>query len=238
MRNVHASQVFFFLMMVFIILLACNLPSAKIQNQSVTESNPNDLTLPTQTLIPTHTLMPTHTLILDPTSSSRCDLYSEDTFSIHILTINPGDASVLVYTKFPHTVVGLEDHQDDGLPWDYTATLGESASIWCRLFEGEVYTGRLYCMLPLLGEYRNTAQPFDLYVNECETPIFSVANLSLMVEKSPASGDDHSGQLQKICGDEPPGHLACMWEHELWCICMGGFYSCDYNDDVGSCTGY
>ena len=173
MRTTRTSQVSLFLGMVFIILVACNLPSTTVQNRTPSDPANKQLSVPTQTIF------------LEPTPTSRCNLYLGESLSLFVLGIKPGDGSVLTYTEFSNKVIGVEDQRDDGLPWEYSATLGESASVWCKLFEGAAFSGRLYCLFPLPKEYRNTTQVFNLYVNHCKTPIYSVANQSLMVEKAP-----------------------------------------------------
>ena len=148
--------------------------------------------------LPAPTLKPTYSLLSEPAAFSRCELFEMESLSLFILDIKPGDASVLVYIQFPNKVIGLEDQQhDDGLPWEYSTTLGESPSTWCSLFEGTTYSGRLYCMFPLPKEYKNTAQPFVLFINECNPPIFSVDKHSLLVEKSAGSGNsaEHTDQI-------------------------------------------
>jgi hypothetical protein len=238
-KKAQSFQRTFCIILAFCILLACNFPYPKVQNHSATDIENEQYSIPTQTL------RPTQTITSKPVLESRCSLYSADLLSLYVLSIYPGDASVLIYTEFTNPVIGLEDQYDDGFPWEYSASIGESTSVWCNLFDGEVHSGRLYCMLPFPSEYRNTAQPFYLFVNGCETPIFSVAKQSVMIEKSPSAGGnhakDHSAQLINICGDQPPDYPACNPAHEDWCYCMGGYYTCEMNTVFipikGTCNG-
>jgi hypothetical protein len=245
MRKAHSSQVVICLILVIIILVACNFPGPAAQKYSTTEpeskqlaveSEPKQLTIPTQILLPTQPFTP------EPTTISRCDLYPADSLALFLLAIHQEDTNVLVYTEFPDKVIGLEDLYEDGHSWEYSALLGESASLWCKLFEGDVYSGRLYCLLPLPSTYKNTAQPFALYVNDCETPIFSVTNLSLVVENPPPSDsgnkEDVSEPTQNTCGAEPPDYPACNSAHEQWCSCMGGYYTCELNTIYIPVRGY
>jgi hypothetical protein len=172
---------------------------------------------------------------------SRCDLYSESDLRVILLGVYPDNRSLTTYIEFPEAVIGLEDDIEDGYPWEYTANLGDFPSIWCALLEGEDYAGRLYCMLPLPKEYHNTAKPFSLFVNNCDTPIVSIPSLSIVVEDSPAAGSNSGSdpgstseegiqgifeQFTTLCGAEPAAGFNCTYEYSEWCVCMGGSYEC------------
>jgi hypothetical protein len=175
---------------------------------------------------------------------SRCDLFADEELSVVLYGIYPGDTTVKMYVKFENgAVIGLEDGREDGLPWKYSAKIGEVESFGCDIFEGEEHAGRLYCMLPLPHEYRNAAKEFVLRVNGCPEKILSIPQLSLLVEKtsagsggsgssSGASGPDTSKvalplDMTLLCGSAPPTNPDdCTPAYEAWCHCMGGMYSC------------
>lgn len=177
---------------------------------------------------------PTPTFSQEPPEPTvdRCDLFSPEEMKFLHLNIYKGTTSVLVYVTFPDKVIGLEDGLDDGMNWEYSAKLAGKDSIWCELFEGEDYSGRLYCMMPITQFEYNTAQPFDLYVNGCETAVFSIPQQSLLVEEPPteASGSEEGSFpflvtiLGKICGIQPDS--VCGAEYANWCNCRGGNYFC------------
>ncbi len=186
-------------------------------------------------------------------SFSRCDLFADEELSVVLYGIYPGDTTVKMYVKFEDKVIGLEDGRDDGLPWEYSAKIGEVESFGCGIFEGEDYAGRLYCILPLPPEYRNAARPAVVHVNGCPEALLSIPLLSLLVEKTSAgsggpggsgasgssSGSGGSGKsgssqvalpvnLKAVCGSDPGTFASyCSQEYEAWCNCMGGSYYCD-----------
>ncbi len=186
---------------------------------------------------------------------SRCDLFADEELSVVLYGIYPGDTTVKMYVKFESgEVIGLEDGRDDGFPWEYSVKIGEVESFGCGIFEGEVYAGRLYCVLPLPPEYRNAARPAVVHVNGCPEALLSIPQLSLLVEQSAAgaggsggtggsSGSGGSGKsgssqvalpsnLSALCGNQPPAvDIFCSQVFEAWCNCMGGRYDCDYSDE-------
>jgi hypothetical protein len=180
---------------------------------------------------------PTPTEKVEP--ESRCGVYTGEELSVVLYSINPGDTIVKLYVNFPNGVIGKEDGRDDGFPWEYTATIGEMQSLGCDIFEGELYAGRLYCVVPIPAEYRNAAKPFVLRVNWCDQDILSIPMLSLMTEKPMAGsggGSGASGKLPgkfvKLCAAAPPE--ACSPAYENWCNCMGGVFEC-IGSDIPKC---
>ncbi len=166
---------------------------------------------------------------------SRCDLFADEELSVVLYGIYPGDTTVKMYVKFKDEVIGLEDGQDDGLPWDYSVKIGDVESFGCDVFEGETYAGRLYCVLPLPSEYRNAARPAAVRVNGCDHDLLSIPQLSLLVEKTAGSGGSGGGsssgadkklsvQFTKLCGVKP--EPICSWVFNQWCDCMGGDFTC------------
>jgi uncharacterized membrane protein YgcG len=191
-------------------------------------------------------------------SYSRCDLFANEELSVVLYGIYPGDTTVKMYIKFESgEVIGLEDGRDDGLSWDYSVKIGEVESFGCGIFEGEIFAGRLYCVLPLPPEYRNAARPAAVHVNGCPEAILSIPQLSLLVEKTSAgsggsggtggsSGSSSSGSsggsgssqvalpvnLNVLCGSNPgPSVTSCYPDYEAWCNCMGGLYSCNIGEE-------
>ncbi len=189
---------------------------------------------------------PTYT----PEAGSRCDLFADEELSLVLYGIYPGDTTVKMYVKFGSgKVIGKEDDLDDGLPWEYSAKIGEVESFGCDILESEPYTGRLHCILPLPPEYKDAARPAEVHVNGCPEAILSIPKLSLTVEKTAGSGGSggSSGSSSSIvkrkvpnsifnlCGDSPAGTLCENPGAIAWCICMGGTWSCDNMQMFGSC---
>jgi len=147
----------------------------------------------------------------------RCDYFKGLDFSIVVLSILPEDTSVTLYTKFPEDVIGLGDGLDDGMAWDYYATLGGIDSIECYTYKDQLYRGRLYCGFPMPKRFQDTSQPFAQMVNGCDEPIYEIPYLSLLVEWPEVVS-------APVCGPVPD--LICGDEFKNWCTCTGGQYLC------------
>jgi len=137
-------------------------------------------------------------------SRSRCDLFAGEELSVVLYGIYPGDTTVKMYVKFESgKVIGKQDGRVDGLPWDYSVKIGEVESFGCDVFEGEVYAGRLYCILELRPEDRNAARPFAFRVNECDqdTSVLHQGDMIEIIVKIPDNNviDVRLGR-QSACG--------------------------------------
>jgi hypothetical protein len=157
-----------------------------------------------------------------PEPPDRCDLFDpeQNTFVIH--TIKWGDASFVMYVKLPGDVPGLAvPVEGDDAPWIYEATIGGLESIGCRTYEGDIYKGRIYCVFPINKSYYNTAQPFALMVNGCDTPIASHPYLSLVVPEPEGGGS--SGGESASCSLTV---TECGPIFEAYCHCLGLEYAC------------
>lgn len=167
----------------------------------------------TYTTIPTPTNTISH--ILEAIEIDPCTYFEkkEMTFMLHELI--KGESSLTMYVKIPGGIPYYEFDVSGQMEWVYYATLGKLESTACKTFEGEVYEERLYCFFYVKKEYYNTVQPFKLYVNLCDDPIYEVPNLSVMaVAATKEPGDP--------CGPEP---TACGPAHENWCLCVGALFS-------------
>jgi hypothetical protein len=233
-----------FLLAIILVILSCSLPAnPDLIQQYVAGTQTADAanlsTSPQYTQAENQTAVETTPAPL--AAVSRCELFSESDLRVILLGVYADSRSLTTYIEFPEAVIGLEDDTEDGYPWEYTANLGDFPSIWCALMEGEDYAGRLYCMLPLPKEYHNSAKHFSLFVNNCDTPIFSIPSLSIVVEDGPAvgtTGESDSGstseegiqgvfgQFTTLCGAEPATGFNCTNDYVDWCICMGGSYEC------------
>jgi len=157
-----------------------------------------------------------------PEPPDRCDLFDpeQNTFVIH--TIEWGDESFVMYVKLPGDVPGLvKPVEGDDAPWIFEATIGGLESLGCRTYEGEIYRNRIYCVFPINMSYYNTAQPFEMRVNGCDTPIAGHPRLSLIV---PEPEEEVAGSESPSCGDPPA--FACGAAYEDYCHCLGYEYSC------------
>lgn len=157
-----------------------------------------------------------------PEPPDRCDLFdpTQNTFVIH--TIEWGDESFVMYVKLPGDVPGLVmPMEGDDAPWIYAGTIGGLESQGCRTYEGEIYRNRIYCLFPIDITYYNTAQPFELKVNGCDTPIAGHPRLSLVVpepEEEVASTEPASCTM--------PSPAVCGAAYETYCNCLGMDYFC------------
>jgi hypothetical protein len=198
----------FHLMLFFIVLYmgACWCLEADPDKGMELTPNPtaSDTPLPT----PTYTLDIFHVLDI-------CDDYEKKEMSIVIYDIVQGDTSFTMYVKIPGGVYALNggDKED----FEFSAQMGRLESLECKVYEGEQYMDRLYCFFPFNSDYKNTAQPFALYLADCPNPIFSHPAVSLMVEEVSAPPKPESA-----CGPEPTD---CGAAHEIWCLCDGGLFS-------------
>jgi hypothetical protein len=132
--------------------------------------------------VPAETVPPTEPPPVD-TSPDRCTYFDglDVTFTFH--TIVEGDETMTMYLNIPGGVPGLEKPMPgDSGPFNYSATVGRLESIKCNFRE---YANRLYCVFPLRITYYNTAQQFDLFLEGCDTAVFSHDYLTIPVETLP-----------------------------------------------------
>jgi hypothetical protein len=160
-----------------------------------------------------------------PEPPDRCDLFTpeENKFVLH--TISWGDQSFVMYVKLPdgQDVPGLvEPIEGDDAAWIYEATIGGLESLGCRTYEGDIYKGRIYCVFPIDNSYYNTAQPFAMMVNGCDTPISSHPRLSLVV---PEPEEEAASSVEPaVC--TVPAVYECGAAYEDYCHCLGVEYEC------------
>jgi hypothetical protein len=170
----------------------------------------------------TNTPLPTPTFTVDPIDvvipPDPCIHFEGKDMSMVIYDIHKGDSSFTMYVKVPGGVYAADWEDEKELA--FSATMGELESLECKVLDSDQYADRLHCFFPFTMAYKNTAQPFFLFMETCLEPIFSHPEVSLMVEgadkptKEPAAG----------CGPEP---AACGAEYDAWCACDGGlFYGC------------
>jgi len=158
-----------------------------------------------------------------PEPPDRCDLFDPERNKFVLHTISWGDQSFVMYVKLadgqdvPGLVMPVEG--DDG-PWIYEGTIGDLESIGCRTYEGDVYKGRIYCVFPLKASYYNTAQPFAMMVNGCDTPIASHPRLSLVVPEPEGGGSSGASASCTL------SVAACGPDFENYCHCLGLEYGC------------
>ncbi len=110
----------------------------------------------------------------------RCNYFDglEVKFVFH--TIVEGDETMTMYLNISGGVPGLEKTMPgDPGPFNYSAKIARLESIKCNLRE---YADRLYCVFPLEKIYYNTAQKFELFLEGCDTPVFSHDYLTIIVK--------------------------------------------------------
>jgi hypothetical protein len=157
-----------------------------------------------------------------PEPPDRCALFdpAQNTFVIH--TIEWGDESFVMYVKLPGDVPGLvKPVEGDDAPWIYEATIGGLESLGCKTYEGDIYRNRIYCVFPIDQTYYNTAQPFEMRVNGCDTPIAGHPRLSLVV---PEPEEEAASSEPASCS--APSPFVCGAAFEDYCNCLGMDYYC------------
>ena len=153
------------------------------------------------------------TPLMEAVQIDHCAQFETMEMNLVIHSIKEGDKSFTMYVKMTGGVPGLEKlFEGDESHWEYSAKIGGLESVRCSF---EAYAERLFCFFPITQGYYNTAQPFSLFVNECDEPIFGHPNLSLIVEMAPEPP-------VSACGVEP---ASCGADHETWCSCDGGLFS-------------
>lgn len=115
----------------------------------------------------------------ETTLPDRCGYFDglEVKFAFH--TILEGDETMTMYLNITGGVPGLEKVMPgDSGPFNYSAKIARLESTRCNLRE---YANRLYCVFPLEKIYYNTAQKFELFLEGCDTPVFSHDYLTIIV---------------------------------------------------------
>lgn len=147
----------------------------------------------------------------------RCAIFDTIEMKFILYSLTTEELSLTMYVRMYGGVPGLElTIPGDPGPWEYYATLGALESVECKM---EGYAERLYCYFALHPTYHNTAQPFNLYVNGCDEPIFGHPRLSII------SFTPTPGMVADPCGPMP-STAACSTEFADWCSCKGGAYYC------------
>lgn len=119
----------------------------------------------------------------EPVPPHRCAYFDSLDIKLTFHTILEGDETMTLYLNIPGGVPGLEKEiPGDSGPFNYSATIGRLESIKCNFRE---YANRLYCVFPLKLTYYNTAQQFDLFLEGCDTAVFSHGYLTIPVETLP-----------------------------------------------------
>ena len=157
---------------------------------------------------PTPTVEP----VSEPTEEppSRCELF-DGNYNLTMLDIPIGSTALTMFIKIPGGVPGLElDIPGDDQPWEYSAILGKTQATGCS-FQG--YAEQLYCNFSLPETYLDTVQPLSIYVNGCETPIYTHPRVTIF---APA-----------VCSEDLD---------EATCTDTGGTYSCVIGAAAKVCT--
>jgi len=114
--------------------------------------------------------------------TARCELF-DGNYTLTMLDIPYGRSALTLFIQVEDGVPGLEIPVpgDDG-PWEYSAFLGDVKADRCT-FQG--YAGRLYCDFGLPETYLDTARPLSVYVNGCDSPIFTHPRVSIFAPEEP-----------------------------------------------------
>ena len=106
-----------------------------------------------------------------------CNLFEDVEISPVILAIPPETLVMPLYLNMPGGVPGLSLVVPGGPEtWDYQAFVGWFEDYRCSL---QGFEDRLYCMFNLTPEAPGQVLDLELYLNDCEYPIYSQPNLTI-----------------------------------------------------------
>lgn len=163
----------------------------------------------------------------------RCDVFSAINMSVIYLDWQPG-AALTFYVKMPGGVPGLEKTiSGDNDPWNYSAQVGDYETDVCS-YQG--YKERLYCSVSLPFDYSRAVRPLSLYVNGCDTPIYSDQTADLPgIEGGSSSGGKSGGSSGGSCSSSLDSD-ACRAAGGIWDT-SGNYCSCPNSGGSGSSCG-
>jgi len=162
-----------------------NFPNAEIENTPAVLAGP----------------APTDSAVLPPPPppapplSDRCQLFAEMEVSFVLLGLPEDTRNLPVYLKVKEGSIpglGPETMNGAGL-YEYSAKLGDIQAYQCGL---QGFPDRLYCMFNMPQGAEGTALNFELRLNNCEDPVYTLPMVSI---PEPQSGEDichhgiHSG---------------------------------------------
>jgi hypothetical protein len=154
-------------------------------------------------------------------SGDHCSRFDGLDLDLVLHTIEPDDTLLTMYAKFPDKVIGVEG---EVVPIVYHAQLGDSPGLECRMYQGDLYAGRLYCFHELGSGDKNSNLPWFLYAEGCNEPVFIEPYLSLRTSKPVVEADkDVEEAAANPCGPTPEG---CNREYNEWCKCQGLIFVC------------
>lgn len=105
----------------------------------------------------------------------RCELFEEREINLVMLDLLDGTYKVPIYLKMEGGVPGgSQDEENRDTLWPYSASVGEIPSYKCDL---QGFEDRLYCMFTLEPEMPGTEQWYELFLEDCQEPVYSQAVL-------------------------------------------------------------
>ena len=138
-------------------------------------------------------------------SSVNCEPFENMDISVFMLNV-PADTLVLpLYFRFPGDVPG----QNEAVPWQFRALLGEIESYQCGL---QGFPDRLYCMFNLPPGAPGLALDLKLFIGNCEDPAYYQPKVTIPLPQCHADLDE---EACKVAGG--------TWKRPV----TGGDYYCD-----------
>ena len=124
-----------------------------------------------------------------------CNLLEGLDTSPVILAIPPETMVMPLYLYMPGGVPGLGQVVEGGPEtWDYGAFVGDFESYRCSL---QGFEDRLYCMFNLTPEATGQVLDFELYLNDCQDPVYVQPDLTIPL---PACSADLSPEHCALAG--------------------------------------
>ena len=122
------------------------------------------------------------TPVVEVNPAARCEHFGGN-YALTMLDIPYGRTALTLFIQMADGVPGLEIPVpgDEG-SWEYSAFLGDVKADRCT-FQG--YAGRLYCDFGLPETYLDTVRPLSVYVNGCDSPIFTHPRVSIIAPEEP-----------------------------------------------------
>ena len=107
-----------------------------------------------------------------------CNPFFDMELSLVVLNIREDIMVLPLYLKTEDGVIPeLSPPPDDNQPAEFYAMLGDVQSNSCGLQEG--FEDRLYCMFSVTPDMPGSVAEFQLFLGDCEDPVFTLPNLSI-----------------------------------------------------------
>jgi hypothetical protein len=147
----------------------------------------------------------------EPPFSPDCDPFEGMELSLVILSIREDIMVLPLYLKTEDGVIPeLSPPPDDGQPTEFYAKLGNTKSNSCGLQQG--FEDRLYCMFSITPDMPGSAAEFQLFLGDCEDPVFIQLYVSIPELKTQCTKDLSEADCKAAGGEmnkDDSGALYC-----------------------------